>query len=181
MDFLREEVVASYLRYGAVAQPLRSRAYAQLVAKVLLLDVTGNYLSVEKLRGLVSSLVGGATPSREDVEAALTLLAGQEAAEDRNKKWRLRRKARDVLVAQVGARRDRVSSVLRRHFPGDIEPAVLHRWFDATCVEFFRYYGDRWVHAVTRRTPVCAAGEPALSSVVVSCAAAHKLDVAWSS
>ncbi len=88
MDFLREEVLAAHLRYGSVAEPLRTRAYAQLAAKALLLSGAGASLSVDRVRRSISELVGGASPTSQEVDEALKILQQGAVVEPSGRKWK---------------------------------------------------------------------------------------------
>ncbi|MDP3774290.1 MAG: hypothetical protein Q8Q85_08490 [Gemmatimonadales bacterium] len=114
----------------------------------------------------MTEMVAGGSPPRQEILEALRLLEQQGVVEPTYRKWRLRRKSWEELGAQVIRRRERVLSILDRHFPADLDRSQLARWFDDACVSFFVTYGDRWVAAITRKTPIIGAAGPSLGSVV---------------
>ena len=79
----REQVIAAHLRYSAVAEPLRTRARAQLLAKVLYLGGERAYLTMSKMRDGIAALTGGARPSKTDTQAALRYLQGAGLMRDK--------------------------------------------------------------------------------------------------
>ena len=79
----REAVVATHLRFSAVAKPLRTRAHAQLLAKVLYLSGSGSYLTMSKMRDGIADLTGGGRPSRAETQAALDYLRGAGLIRDK--------------------------------------------------------------------------------------------------
>ena len=175
MDLLREEVLAAYLRYGSVAEPLRARAYAQLAAKVFMLAGPNARLSVDRIRHSISDLVGGGIPTGAEVDEALKILEQRGMVEPSRRKWKLKRKGRGELEDQVTRRRQRLSSIIERHFPADAGRPRLAECFDSTCVTFFEAYGDRWVAAITRKTPVVGLAGPDLGSIVKNAAGKYGL------
>jgi hypothetical protein len=148
---MRLEIVAANLRYGDAAAPLRVRAYAQVAAKVLLAEEAGVALKLEKIRLRCRALLLTATPTRENVQTALEFLIDQGQVEEmEGGRYRLRTRARAQLTAQVTGQRNQIENAIERHFPLDVEPDLLRKWFELTGVRFFGAYGDRWVAATAR-------------------------------
>ena len=149
----REEVVATHLRFSASAKPLRTRAHAQLLAKVLYLSGSGSYLTMSKMRDGIADLTGGARPSRAETQAALDYLHGAELIRDKGgSRFGLRPYQHRRLKKQVTERGVVADSCLARHFPGDIDRGTLATWFSRTSISFFTQFADRWVASVTGRT-----------------------------
>jgi hypothetical protein len=151
-EHIRMEIIAANLRYGSAAAPLRVRAYAQVVAKVLLSESTGTALKIEKIRQRCRELLLTGVPSRAAVQTALDFLVGQGLAEHTgNDRYCLRARAREEMTRQVAQQRDQVDQVITRHFPlDDVDPGLLRQWFELTGVRFFSAYGDKWVAATAR-------------------------------
>lgn len=149
-EYTRQEILASNLRYGSVAQPLRIRAYAQVVLKVLLSGPDGSTVTIEQIRKQCGEILGRPALARGRVELALQFLGQEGLVEQNGKRVRLRRRARDDFRDQISGRRSTVEAVLDRHFPGEIERPLLREWFDRTGVRFFSIFGDRWVASVAR-------------------------------
>ena len=149
----REEVVATHLRFSAVAEPLRTRAHAQLLAKVLYLSEAGSYLTMSKMRDGIADLTGGARPSRAETQAALDYLQGAALIRDKGgSRFGLRPYQHRRLTTQVAERRSVAEGCLDRHFPGEIDRETLATWFSRTSISFFARFADRWVASVTGRT-----------------------------
>ncbi len=149
----REEVVATHLRFSAVAEPLRTRAHAQLLAKVLYLSGAGSYLTMSKMRDGIADLTGSARPSKGETQAALEYLQGAELIRDKGgSRFGLRPYQHRHLKAQVAERRAVVDRCIARHFPGEINRETLATWFARTSISFFAQFADRWVASVAGRT-----------------------------
>lgn len=145
----REQVIAAHLRYSAVAEPLRTRAHAQILAKVFYLSGERAYLTMSKMRDGFADLTGGVRPSRRDTQAALRYLEG--AGSIRNKggsHFGLRPAEHHRLGRQVETQADLVDQCLARHFPGEIDRETLTTWFNRVSISFFERFADRWVASV---------------------------------
>lgn len=172
---LRQEVLAANLRYGSVAEPLRTRAYAQVIVKVLFLAGKGNPLSIDVIQRRCRDLLNDSTPSRSSVEDALALLEKLKMIRVQGQKYQLVSKEWERLKVQIESRRNDVAGALQRHFSRDFDEEVLRRWFDAVAVEFFTHYGDKWVASATKSNVLHAA--PAqLEEIVKNTAEAHGLE-----
>jgi hypothetical protein len=148
---VRLEIIAANLRYGDTAAPLRVRAYAQVVAKVLLAEERGTALKLEKIRQRCRELLITATPTRESVQTALNFLIEQhQVNEVDGGRYRLTTQAWNALSTQVVVQGHQVEEAIARHFPLDVSAAILREWFELTAVRFFSAYGDRWVAATAR-------------------------------
>lgn len=148
--FMREEVIAANLRYGSVADPLRDRAYAHIVAKVFLLNPK-KALSVERIREECRTLLGnGGKPSRESIQIAIANLEKNNLIAPQGNAYVMGKAAARKLLQQVEARRYQIGAVLDRHIPEVADPAVLRAWFEAAAIAYFSRYGDRWVASVAR-------------------------------
>ena len=149
----REQVIAAYLRYSAVAEPLRTRAHGQLLAKVLYLEGERAYLTMSKIRDGMATLTGGVRPSKKDAQAALQYL--QDAGLIRDKggsHFGLPPAEYRSLQRQINAQGDLVDRCLARHFPGEIDGEILTTWFNRVSISFFERFADRWVASVVGRT-----------------------------
>ena len=151
----REEVVATHLRFSAVAKPLRIRAHAQLLAKVLYLSGAKSYLTMSKMRDGIADLTGGTRPSREETQAALDYLQHADFIRDKGgSRFGLRPYQYQRLGTQVAERGVVADRCLARHFPGEINRETLATWFSRTSIAFFTQFADRWVASVTDRAPL---------------------------
>lgn len=145
----REQVIASHLRYSAVAEPLRTRAHAQILAKVFYLSGERAYLTMSKMRDGFAELTGGARPSRRDTQAALRYLEGAGSIRNKGRShFGLRPAEHRRLGRQVDAQADLVDRCLARHFPGEIDREALTTWFNRVSIAFFERFADRWVASV---------------------------------
>lgn len=70
MNLLREESIASHLLYGLLREGLRTPAYAQLVAKSLLLQIRHTKASLDRIQRAIAEM-GGARPPRDEILQAL--------------------------------------------------------------------------------------------------------------
>ena len=148
----REEVVATHLRFSAVAKPLRTRAHAQLLAKVLYLSGAKSYLTMSKMRDGIADLTGGTRPSKAETQAALDYLQGAELIRDKGgSRFGLRPYQYRRLKTQVAERGAVADRCLARHFPGEIDRETLATWFSRTSISFFTQFADRWVASVAGR------------------------------
>lgn len=155
MTVARDEVLAAHLRYGAVAEPLRLRAYGQIAAKVLLQNPRPHTL--KEVREGLAALTGAGKPTRQDVAEALGFLKDIKVVRVRSgrpDRYELYARARRSLESQVESRRDRLAAVLERNFPGDIPREILRSWFEDASNAFFAQYGDLWVASVAAREPL---------------------------
>ena len=150
MDPTRQELLAAHLRYGAATEPLRDRAYAQLVTKVLFLAGRGNGLCLPEIRQGTADLAAGTAPSTDDVETALQFLLAKGLTEERKQSFALKIESWHRLMGQLEDRRRRIESIFERHFPRDVTATQFKDWFEAACIAFFTHYGDRWVGMVVR-------------------------------
>ena len=142
----REQVIAAHLRYSAVAEPLRTRAHAQILAKVFYLSGERAYLTMSKMRDGFAELTGGARPSRKDTQAALRYLEGAGSLRNKGRShFGLRPAEHRRLGRQVNAQADLVDGCLTRHFPGEIDREALTTWFNRVSISFFERFADRWV------------------------------------
>jgi hypothetical protein len=151
MSATREELVAAHLRYGAMAEALRTRAYAQIVAKALFLAGRTTYCTVDEIRRGCGQLVDAGIPDTDDARAALDFLGTQDMVQRNGSRYRLRRPTWDDLNDQINRRRTRIRGVYGRHFPRQIPFEDFREWFDDAAVDFFRRYGDKWVASVARQ------------------------------
>ena len=149
----REQVVAAHLRYSAVAEPLRTRAHAQLLAKVLYLGGERAYLTMSEMRDGFAELTGGARPSRKDTQAALQYLEAAGLIRDKGRShFGLRPTEHRRLGRQVDAQADLVDRCLAQHFPGEIDRETLTTWFNRVSISCFERFADRWVASVVGQT-----------------------------
>lgn len=174
-QFGRAELLAANLRYGVTSEPLRARAYAHVVAKVLLTEDEGNGLKLDRIRKGCRALLGSGLPSRDAIKLALDLLLKHGLVVRRGQSYALDGKARQELVSQITRRRAQVAACLRRHFPGDLDQEALRSWFEDVAVRFFGEYGDRWVAATARRRPIEPPRHVDLRSAVEEASQRHGL------
>ena len=167
----REQVIAAHLRYSAVAEPLRTRAHAQLLAKVLYLQGERAYLTMSKMRDGIASLTGGVRPPRKDAQAALRYLQGAGLIRDKGRAhFGLRPAEYRRLATQIRAQGDLVARCLARHFPGEIDQRALTAWFNRVSVSFFERFADRWVTSFQGQNGFGTAAHASVMQIAHECA-----------
>jgi hypothetical protein len=150
-EISKQEIIAANLRYGSVAEPLRKRAYAQVVLKALLSGERGAQLKTERIRQNCAAVMVDAAPRRESVETALQFLIEQGQVEQIGaKRYMLKPKEWDALRQQLQVRRSQVRAALTRHFRQDLGDDDLRGWLEVTGAKFFAEFGDRWVASLSR-------------------------------
>ena len=167
---IREQVIAAHLRYSAVAEPLRTRAHAQLLAKVLYLGGEDSYLTMSKMQDGIAALTGGTRPSKKETQAALRYLQDAGLMRDKGEsRFGLRPTEYRRLERQVNAQGDLVAHCLARHFPGEIEQETLTIWFYRVSISFFEQFADRWVASVVGRTRLGAETHTSVIDIADEC------------
>lgn len=151
MPTTREELVAAHLRYDAMAEALRARAYAQIVAKALFLAGRTTYCTIDEICRACGQIVDAGIPDADDTQAALDFLGAQNMVQRDGSRYRLRRPTWDDLNDQINRRRTRIRGVYGRHFPRQVPFEDFREWFDDAAVKFFSRYGDKWVASVARQ------------------------------
>lgn len=146
----QNELVAVHLRYTSGARPLRTRAIAQLVAKVLYTLPHGKGAPVELVTTEVAAMAGVANVQAKDVADGFGLLKAIGLVEIRKGWWQLSEKGKKEIDADLARFRTNAESIFERHFPQAIPREQLRKWFDATCVEYFGRYGTSWAASVCR-------------------------------
>ena len=172
-----EQVIAAHLRYSAVAEPLRTRAHAQILAKVLYLGGERSYLTMSKMRDGVASLTGGARPSRADTQAALKYLQDAGLTRDKGRsRFGLRPAEYRRLERQVNAQGDLVDRCLVRHFPGEVNRETLTTWFYRVSISFFERFADRWVASVVGRPGLDSDAYASVTDIADQCAVSLEIE-----
>ena len=167
---IREQVIAAHLRYSAVAEPLRTRAHAQLLAKALYLGGEDSYLTISEMQDGIAALTGGARPSKTETQAALRYLQGAGLMKDKGEsRFGLLPTEYRRLERQVNAQGDLVAHCLARHFPGEIDQETLTTWFYQVSISFFEQFADRWVASVVGRTGLGADTHASVMDIADEC------------
>ncbi len=150
---LLDDLVAVNLKYSAGARPLRTRAIAQVVAKMLYTEPPGEETESGSLAENVGLVCGVDKVEIGEVADALALLEGFGLVEKAAVGWKL--SAKGTKEIDVDLKRSRVvaDSVLNRHFPKTIARQELRTWFRDSCVDFFGQYGAYWAATIFRTSP----------------------------
>ena len=168
---IREQVVAAHLRYSAVAEPLRTRALAQLLAKALYVSGKRAYLTMSKMRDGIVELKGGARPAKKDTQAALEYLQAAGLIRTKGKShFGLRPAEYRRLETQISAHWDLADRCLDRHFPGEIARDILTVWFRRVSISFFERFADRWVASLVGRNGLDKGAYASVMDVAQECA-----------
>ena len=141
---LLNELITVHLRYTPGARPLRTRAIAQMAAKILYTLPSGEKATTKNVTDDIGVLLDVATFSEKDVIEALHLPKGIEFAEDPDGNWRLSVKGERQVKNDIAQSRTLIDSVLDRHFPHAIPREQLRPWFRDICAQYFGRYGTYW-------------------------------------
>lgn len=144
------ELITVHLRYTAGARPLRTRAVAQLVAKVLYTLPPGETASEEEIKEGISQLLGIPKFPKRAVSDALALLNDLKLVDRQKSRCVLSVNGKQEIEADVAQSFARNDAVLNTHFPQSIPKEKLRNWFRETCVEYFGRYGTTWAATVCR-------------------------------
>ncbi|MDI6766064.1 MAG: hypothetical protein QME52_04490, partial [Bacteroidota bacterium] len=147
------ELIALHLRYGQGAEPLRVRAYAQIVAKVLYTNAE-NDNTLQSISKDVANALECPGVSRKQIAQALHFLAEHDHARESRSNWSLTDKGRETIDSDLTRAAARITSVLQRHFSQRIDPTILRIWFTEACIAFFHGFGDRWASSICRGAPL---------------------------
>jgi len=147
------ELIALHLRYGQGAEPLRVRAYAQIVAKVLYTNI-GNENTVNSIANDVANALGCRSVSRKQIVHALDFLNRKGHASELRSNWTLTDEGRTTIDTDLKRASGRITNVLQHHFPNRIDQSKLRPWFTEACLAFFQGFGDRWAYAICSGVPL---------------------------
>ena len=149
MEFDKRDIVTINLKYGSSLKPLKTLAFAQLVAKTLFL--CDKPLAISDLSKEVMRLIGIKNISEEFIKQGLDYLKEIDKVIIRNNEWILNKEAKTEIVKELDSARFHIKGVLSRHFPKIIEEKKLKDWFKEASANFFGYYGDEWVSAISKK------------------------------
>jgi hypothetical protein len=131
-----------------VAESLRIRAIAQLAAKVVYSSTEGS-VRVRDIASGVAPLAGIPRAREKEVSTALNMLAAQGVARSvQGGRWALTKEGRRTVDGALARSRERIDSIIDRHFPRTIPDDGLRQWFRDTCIDFFEKYGNFWVNSI---------------------------------
>ena len=170
-----DDLVAVNLKYSASARPLRTRAIAQVVAKVLYTESPGEGTEAGSLAENIGLVCGVDKMEIGEVEDALALLEGFGLVEKPAVGWKLSSKGTKEIEVDLNRSRVVANSVLDRHFPKTIARQELRTWFRDSCVEFFGQYGTYWAASVCRTPPKAIPMPSDWATIVQKTAAEHSL------
>lgn len=148
-EFDRRDIVTINLKYGSSLKPLKTLAFAQLIAKALFLG--DKPLAISDLSREVIRLIGIKNISEELIKQGLDYLKEINKVTIRNNEWSLNQEAKTEIAKELDSARFHIKGVLRRHFPSTIEEKKLKNWFKEASANFFGYYGDEWVSAISKK------------------------------
>jgi len=150
---LLDDLVAVNIKYSAGARPLRTRAIAQVAAKVLYMASPDERMEANILAENIGLVCGVDKVEISEVEDALALLEDLGLVEKATVGWKLSSKGTHEIEVDLNRSRSVTDSVLDRHFPKTIAREELRAWFRDSCVEFFGQYGTYWAASVCRTPP----------------------------
>lgn len=150
MDDIRKKLITVNLRHGEVSAPLRARAFAQLIQKVLFLNK--DTLGFEEIRASLAKIVEAPNVAERSIRDAISLLCDHERVIEKTKggEWHLREAHRKEIQQTIKRTEQRRAQLLKRHFPASIKEELLRNWFEDACIAFFTEYGDLIVSLLSR-------------------------------
>jgi hypothetical protein len=150
MDDIRKKLITVNLRHGEVSAPLRARAFAQLIQKVLFLNKDG--IDLEGIRASVAKIVAAPNVAERSIHDAILLLCDHERVIEKTKngKWHLCEARHKEIQQTIERTEQRRIHLLQRHFPASITEKLLRNWFEDACIAFFTEYGDLIVSLLSR-------------------------------
>jgi hypothetical protein len=148
MNMDKKDIVTINLKYGSSFKPLKTLAFAQLLAKALFL--CNRPLNISELAKEVASIIGIKNVSEGLIKNGLDYLEEINKVINKNDKWFLCKETRIEIAKDLDSARFQIRGVLKRHFPGDIEEKKLKDWFREASINFFSYYGDEWVSVISK-------------------------------
>lgn len=173
---LLDELVAVHLRYTAVSNPLRTRAMAQLAAKVLYSKKSDEEINAEKIGRGICKILRIPKLSIREVEDALTLLEKINLVVKTGCHWELTEDGKKRLEEDLSRTRSLTNSIIERHFPQTIPQQQIKDWFVDTCIEYFGHYGSYWVASICRTSPYGASIPSSWRGIIPAIAKKHAID-----
>lgn len=169
---LRKLLIPVHLHYDLGSRPLKARAVAGIVLKMLEGSEPKKFpiLSSE-----VSSLLDIKKISDNDLRLGIEFLKENHLLDKTEKGYKLTRAANNKIKKDIEESRERLSRTLHKYFPESIEEEILTKWFHKSIAKFFGEYGDVWVKALYRTEDVPKLNKEHLEKVVTSTANQYKL------
>lgn len=118
-----KQLTAINLRYGTTAGSLKALAFANLSAKALFLSKEPK--TVKEIAEGVAKLIEVRAVSEDLIKSGLDELKEDKKVFLRNNKWGLTKKTYEELNKEALLAANKLDSVIRRHFPKNIEKKSL--------------------------------------------------------
>lgn len=168
-----QQLIAVNLRYGTVAKSLKTLAFSDLSAKALfLLNKSSNISEISKI---VATSLGVKKISSSLIEKGLQELKNDGKVKQSKDKWSLLDSTKQEIEHEISRSEEKLSRVLERNFPGEIDKALLHTWFIDAIGNFFTYNGDEWVQSICKGSGNFAKGLKTIDELLDPSIKKHKL------
>jgi hypothetical protein len=169
------DLIALHLRYGAGAEPLRVRAFAEMVAKAIYLR-EGLNCNIMTIRKEIARILNSSTISKKSIDHALVFLESKKLAVKDKGNWKLSQQGIDQIKSDLSRSSARIEKVTKRHFPSDIDDNIIKEWFVEVSVSFFSKFGDIWAWSICRGVPIKSSLPNNLEEVLRPTISKFKLD-----
>lgn len=143
----QKELTTLNLKYNVRAQPLKTLAFAELVAKALYLEK--DYIGIKKINRNANELLGN-NISRDFIYSALSFLESEGRLDKGNRTWKLTNEEQKKIKQSLNAQNQLRDVVLNRHFPEPIKMKTLRKWFVAANTAFFGHFGDHLIESISK-------------------------------
>ncbi len=143
MQFNTRQLVTVNLKYGTSAKPLKTLAFAELIAKVMY--SIESPVEVQQLVSESAKMIGNKSVSSELVIDGLQFLQQSGKVRTNGKTWQLENNSRKDISREINTERGLLREVLERHFPATLPKKILKMWFRESSADFLGFYCDEWI------------------------------------
>ena len=125
---LRDLLVPTHIHYDIGSQPLKARAFAEIITKILSVEPERK-LAFRDISHGVSEFIDAKDISPQDLSLGIKFLEEQGVVTKQGKKYVLSNKAYKEIEKNLDISRRRVDRILEDYFPAHLEKSNLRRWF----------------------------------------------------
>jgi hypothetical protein len=148
MSYSVQDLVTINLKYGTSVKPLKTLAFAQIIANVLF--QSSQPINLKAIIENIPEIIGTKKISKELVSSGIEYLLEIKKIQNIGDRWQLTEVTRKEFEGDIGSARHYLNKTLQKHFSIPVSSDTLKSWFKEAAASFFCYYGDEWVAAVSK-------------------------------
>ncbi len=149
IESLRELLVPTHLYYDAGTRSLKTRAFAEIITKILFLQPEKKARLTE-ISAEAARIVGVRNLIPQDVQGGLEFLKDKGVVIKQGKFWFLKSEESERIKIDLSNAERRIDHVLDKHFGTKIDRATLRAWFKNAATAFFGKFGEVWAKRLKR-------------------------------